>query len=297
MKKVFIFTEAYECGLILKKCLESFFKFHPDTVVNVFGTAKDFKELGKFQNVEYFELSDDDNLRECFKHGHLGTAHIGTRVIQEFSKECDYIIHFDSDVIFRKESVSLLTNKIEEGYDLIGPIRCYKNNMNNRKDLSELKDVTQTYFYAFNKNKISSYDFNTLRQMIVGYYNPLNHPILDYFDPVSFDILKNGGKIYFLNPDEVGGLTSEGNRKNKFEEINTVCGDFGENLVHFAGVGSGMKFYFKGHGTAHQAYVDWAKLQFATYYKLFYNVDIEGISTDEKRVEILKKELNLINNI
>ena len=45
--KVFIFTEAYDCGLILKKCLESFFKYHPDVIVNIFGTAKDFKEVGK----------------------------------------------------------------------------------------------------------------------------------------------------------------------------------------------------------------------------------------------------------
>lgn len=98
----YIFTEAYNCGLILKKCLESFFKFHPDIIVNVFGTAKDFKELGKFKNVEYIELSEDLELKECFKNGHLGTAHIGARVIKEFSKDCDYIVHFDSDVILEK---------------------------------------------------------------------------------------------------------------------------------------------------------------------------------------------------
>ena len=148
--KIFIFTEAFNCGLILKKCLESFFQFHPDAIVHVFGTAKDFKEVGKFKNVEYIELSEDQELKECFKNGHLGTAHIGARVIKEFSTGCEYVVHFDSDVIFRKESLSMLTDKIAEGYDLIGPRRCYKNNMNGRKDLSELKDITQTYFYAFN---------------------------------------------------------------------------------------------------------------------------------------------------
>ena len=65
--KAFIFTESYGCGLILKKCLESFFRHHPDTVVHVFGTHKDFKELGKFKNVEYVELSDDLELKECFQ--------------------------------------------------------------------------------------------------------------------------------------------------------------------------------------------------------------------------------------
>jgi hypothetical protein len=289
--KAFIFTESYGCGLILKKCLESFFRHHPDTVVHVFGTHKDFKELGKFKNVEYVELSDDLELKECFKHGHLGTAHIGARVIKEFSKGFDYVIHFDSDVIFQKESLSLLYDKIDEGYDLIGPVRCYKNNMNGRTDLSELSDVSQTYFYAFNKTKISDYSFADLRKMIVGFHNPLNHPILDYFDPVSFDILKNGGKSYFLNVDLVGGLTMEGNRKNKYEELNSDM-DFGENLMHFAGVGSGMKFYFQGAEQTNQSYVDWALKRFALYYKLLYGISADNIEVDDKIFELLKKEIN-----
>lgn len=289
--KAFIFTESYGCGLILKKCLESFFRHHPDTVVHVFGTHKDFKELGKFKNIEYVELSDDLELKECFKHGHLGTAHIGARVIKEFSKGFDYVIHFDSDVIFQKESLSLLYDKIDEGYDLIGPVRCYKNNMNGRTDLSELSDVSQTYFYAFNKTKISDYSFADLRKMIVGFHNPLNHPILDYFDPVSFDILKNGGKSYFLNVDLVGGLTMEGNRKNKYEELNSDM-DFGENLMHFAGVGSGMKFYFQGAEQTNQSYVDWALKRFALYYKLLYGISADNIEVDDKIFELLKKEIN-----
>jgi hypothetical protein len=288
--KAFIFTESYGCGLILKKCLESFFRHHPDTVVHAFGTHKDFKELGKFKNVEYVELSDDLELKECFKHGHLGTAHIGARVIKEFSKGFDYVIHFDSDVIFQKESLSLLYDKIDEGYDLIGPVRCYKNNRNGRTDLSELSDVSQTYFYAFNKTKISDYSFADLRKMIVGFHNPLNHPILDYFDPVSFDILKNGGKSYFLNVDLVGGLTMEGNRKNKYEELNSDM-DFGENLMHFAGVGSGMKFHFQGSEQTNQSYVDWALKRFALYYKLFYDISIDNVIFEEEKYNLLKKAL------
>jgi hypothetical protein len=288
--KIFIFTEAYDCGLILKKCLESFFKYHLDVTVNVFGTAKDFKEVGKFKNVEYIELSEDKELKECFKHGHMGTAHIGARVIKEFSNGYDYVIHFDSDVVFRKESLSLLVNKIDEGYDLVGPRRCYKNNMNGKTDLANLADVSQTYFYAFNKNKISSYDFATLRQMVVGYHNPLGHPILDYFDPVSFDILKNGGKIFFLSPDDVGGLTEEGNRKNKHTDLNRDM-DFGDNLMHFAGIGSGMKFYYKGIGTAHKSYTDWAINRFGLYHKLFYNKDLDNIEINPFIYEMLKKEL------
>lgn len=286
----FIFTEAYNCGLILKKCLESFFKYHPDVKVNVFGTFKDFKELGKFKNVEYHELSDDMELKECFKHGHLGTAHIGARVIKEISGESNYIIHFDSDIIFKKESLSMLLNKINEGYDLIGPRRCYKKNRNGRKDLDHLPDVSQTYFYAFNKNKISNYDFGILRQMVVGYYNPTNDPVLDYFDPVSFDILKNDGKIFFLNPDEIGGLAEDGSRNNKHLELNSDL-DFGDNLIHFAGIGSGMKFYYHGNGSAAESYVIWAKKRFGLYYKLFYGNDLENIEIDNVAYELLKNQI------
>ncbi len=291
MNNYYIFSECFGCGRILKKALESFFKYHPDMIVHVFGTAKDFKELGKFKNIEYVELSDDLELKECFKHGHLGTAHVGARVINEFSKEKNYIIHFDSDVIFRQESMSLLINKTNEGYDLIGPRRCYKNNMNGRTDLSNLSDVSQTYFYAFNKNKISNhYDFNTLRQMIVGYYNPFNHPILDYFDPVCFDILNNNGTIFFLDPNDVGGLTQEGNRNNKFQELNSDM-DFGNNLMHFAGVGSGMKFYYNGVENASPTYADWAIKRFGLYNKLLYDSSLD-IDIDTKKYELLKIELN-----
>ena len=130
MKNIYIFTEAFNCGLILKKCLESFFNFHKNTVVNVFGTDKDFKDIGFFKNVNYIDLTLNQEVKSHYKNGHLGTAYIGSRVIKEYSEGYDYIIHFDSDVIFRKESLSLLTDKINEGYDLIGPVRCYKNNMN-----------------------------------------------------------------------------------------------------------------------------------------------------------------------
>ncbi len=288
--KPFIFTEAYDCGIILKKCLESFFVYHPDEVVNVFGTAKDFKELGKFKNVEYFELSSDLELKECFKHGHMGTAHIGARVIQEFSSGHDFIIHFDSDVIFRKESLSLLLEGISEGYDLIGPRRCYKNNANGRTDLSELADVTQTYFYAFNKNKISELPFDTLRQMIVGFYNPLNHPILDYFDPVAFNMLNNGASVKFLASDAIGGLDENGSRDNKFSVLNNEF-DFGENLIHFGGIGSGAKFYHKGPGSTPESYVNWAKKRFAIYSELILEEKIDDNLRDENLINTIKTEL------
>ena len=293
MNNTFIFTEAYNCGLILKKCLETFFKYHPDTKIHVFGTVKDFEDLGDFENAVYIDSSEDLELKACFERGHLGTAHIFSKVILEHSKGFDYVLHFDSDVIFKKESLSLIDSKIKEGYDLIGPRRCYKHNLNNRSDLGDLEDVSQTYFYAFNKNKISKYDLPTLRSMIVGFYNPLKHPILDFFDPVSFDILKNGGKPFFLDFQKVGAQDSNGNRINSYGDICKDL-DFGDNLSHFAGIGSGMKFHINGPGQTPRGYVEWALKRYSLYCKLFYGTD-HGLDYDNSQYELLKTYFNETN--
>lgn len=271
---IFIFTIAYNCGKILKKALETFFKYHPTQKIHVFGTYKDFKELKEFQkNIEYIELSEDINLRECYKHGHLGTAYIFTKVLQKEYGDYDKIIHFDSDVIFRQECLSDILNGFKDGYDIIGQRRSYEKNKCNRTDLIGLPDVIGTCFFGINLNKISKYDFQTLHRMIVGYYNPYNHPIMDFFDPVSFDILNNGGKIKYLNNVEYGSSDENGNWDNNNLELNTLF-DFGEKFIHFAGIGSGMNFYNNGNGSVPDSYADWAKERFSLYMKLFYNEDL-----------------------
>lgn len=271
---IFIFTIAYNCGKILKKALETFFKYHPTQKIHVFGTYKDFKELKEFQkNIEYIELSEDINLRECYKHGHLGTAYIFTKVLQKEYGDYDKIIHFDSDVIFRQECLSDILNGFKDGYDIIGQRRSYEKNKCNRTDLVGLPDVIGTCFFGINLNKISKYDFQTLHRMIVGYYNPYNHPIMDFFDPVSFDVLNNGGKIKYLNNVEYGSSDENGNWDNNNLELNTLF-DFGEKFIHFAGIGSGMNFYNNGNGSVPNSYADWAKERFSLYMKLFYNEDL-----------------------
>lgn len=288
MNKSFIFTEGYNCGLILNKCLKSFRKYHPDTVVNVFGTSSDFKDIEEKNNINFINIENDELLKNDYKFGHRGTATLFYKVIKEYAKDYNYIIHFDSDVIFRKESLSLLLKQIERGYDLIGPRRCYKLNLNGRKDLSNLEDVVQTYFFAFNKTKISEYPYQILHQMIEGHYNPLGHAVLDFFDPISFDILKNGGLPFYLNYEEVGAQNELGDRINKYGKICSYL-DFGDNLVHFAGIGSGMKFYTKGVEGANVGYADWAMKRYALYIKLFYNKKLDDrLTLEEDHYNYLK---------
>jgi len=290
--KIFIYTEIFNCGLIGKKCLESFFKFHKDVIIHVAGTDKDFKNLGKFNNVEYINFAGDDKLKHYYKTGgHLGTAYIFAKVLKREYGDYDYVIHFDSDIIFRKESLNDIISKFKEGYDLVGPRRPYKNNVANKNgQYNNMSDVSSTYFFGYNINKVSNYDFQTLQQMIVGYYNPMGFNVIDFFDPVSFDIIKNEGKIYYLDFKKYGSCNEKGDWDNGFSDLNKII-DFGENIAHFAGIGSGMSFYENGKGDVPDSYADWAEARYALYMKIFYNKDIK-VKYNEEDFKKLNKLFN-----
>lgn len=281
----FVFTIAYGCGLILSKALESFHKYH-DHKVHIVGTYKDFKQLPKHKNNEYIDVTADNNLKELYKNGHQGTAYIWTKVIKGDYTNSNNIIQIDSDVIFREECLSDIINRFND-YDLIGPRRNYRNNPCNRDDVRSYQDVVSTYFTGFKKDKISNYDFNTIFNMAVGYHNPLNHPVLDFFDPISFDILKNGGKVFYLDNENYGSGDENGNKKNSFGDLNSIM-DFGQNVCHFAGVGSGKSFFENGNGNVPESYTEWAKRRYSLYMKLLHNQDID-FEYSKEDYEKLKK--------
>jgi len=288
---VFIFAIAYNCGKVLNKMLESFHEHH-NAKIHIFGTHKDFKDALRHPNNEYIEVSTDEQLKEYFKQGHLGTSYIWAKVLSGEYGNYSKVIQIDSDVIFRQECLSDITSKFGEGYDLIGPRRAYKSMQNIPAHLPEsqiknLEDVVSTFFIGVNIDKISKYDFNTLHRMIVGYHNPLGHAIIDFFDPMSFDILNNGGKIHYLDFKDYGSCDDSGSFDNGFPEMNILF-DFGNKIIHFAGIGSGMNFYYNGNGNVPPTYTEWAKKRFSLYMKVFYNEDIE-FEYEEDDYKLLKK--------
>ena len=288
---IFIFAIAYNCGKVLNKMLESFHEHH-DAKIHVFGTHKDFKDALKHPNNEYIEVSTDDQLKEYFKQGHLGTSYIWAKVLSGEYGNYKKVIQIDSDVIFREECLSDITSKFDEGYDLVGPRRAYKSMQNVPAHLPEnqiknLEDVVSTFFLGVNIDKIGKYDFNTLHRMIVGYHNPLGHAIIDFFDPVSFDILNNGGKIFYLDYKDYGSCDDNGSFDNGFPKMNDLF-DFGNKIIHFAGIGSGMNFYYNGNGNVPATYTEWAKKRFSLYMKVFYNEDIE-FEYEEDDYKLLKE--------
>jgi hypothetical protein len=289
MEDILIFTEAYNCGLILKKSLETFHQYH-NKKVTVFGTAEDFKHLTPHKNNILYDISEFSDIIDGYRKGHNGTAHIFAKVINGALSNAKKVIHFDSDTIFRSECIEFIENKLDENNDLVGPYRCYKNNLNGRTDLGHLKDVVQTYIFGFNKEKISGGIEPNLVSMCEGLYNPLGHPILDFFDPISFNILNNGGNVYFLDHHDYGGMDSQGNKDNHYGEVNHKI-DFGHKIIHFAGVGSGMSYYNNPSYGSSIGYVNWAKSQYVIYQKLFYDENFPG-EYDSLKYQIIKDHLN-----
>lgn len=286
---VFIFAMGYNCGKVLNKMLESFHEHH-DAKIHLFGTYKDFKDSMKHRNNEYIEVSTDSQLKEYFKQGHLGTSYIWTKVMKGEYGKYKKIIQIDSDVIFREECLSDIFSKFDEGYDLIGPRRLYENNKCGRDDVRGLglPDVVSTYFLGVNLDKVSEYDFNVLHKMIVGYHSPFGHPIIDFFDPVSFDIIiKNQGNVFYLDNKDYGSADENGSFDNGFPKMNDLY-DFGNKMIHFAGIGSGMNFYYNGSENVPPTYTEWAKKRFSLYMKVFYNKDIE-FEYEQDDYELTKK--------
>lgn len=288
---VFIFAIAYNCGKVLNKMLESFHEHH-DAKIHIIGTHRDFKDAMKHKNNEYIEVSTDEQLKEHFKQGHQGTSYVWAKIMSGQYGPCKKIIQIDSDVIFREECLSDILNKFDEGYDLIGPRRPYKNIKTipahmDESQVRNLDDVVSTFFIGVNLEKVGNYDFNTLHRMVAGYYNPIGHVIIDFFDPVSFDIIKNGGKIHYLDFKEYGSTDDKGNSDNGFENMNVLF-DFGSKIIHFAGIGSGMNFYYNGNGNVPETYTEWAKKRFSLFMKVFYNEDI-NFEYGQEEYESIKK--------
>ena len=238
----YIFTECVNCPEIGVNAVISYSKYHKHPV-HVYLSKKDLEYFQRNNitspNIKFVLVSED--LPEVFnKSGHHGTAVIWTNAI--FTQKGKNLIHFDADVIFRGNLVDDIMEKMNEGYDLVGPVRCYKHNRNKRDDIRHQPDVTHTFCFGFNTQKIDNYPQNIIWQMVRGFHSPDGMRILDYFDPIGFNILKNGGKIYHIHEDITGGLTQEGGYDNKYIDLNGVVGDVGDKIIHFAGVGSGLNF-------------------------------------------------------
>lgn len=284
---VFIFTEIVHCGMIGRIAFQTFHKFH-NRKLHIYGRKEDFFHIEDHPNNVFHEIDDRPDIIEAFQAGHRGTSKVWTKAI--FDAKEKYIVHIDSDVVFRGDAVEEVIQKLGE-YDIVGSMRNYPNNPHkHRDDVRFLPDVTATYCFGFNKELIPVREHhllerlveNTLDQFVVvelmqryPWYRYV--PTLDYFDPVAFIIIQHGGKVCILSNDVMGGFDNNGGKVNKYGELNKDC-DFGDKIVHFASVGSGLNFLGKIQKNqpiqVPTWYVEYALGKLDLYFRLFYHRNI-----------------------
>lgn len=280
---LFIFTEVVHCGMIGKVAFQTFHKFH-NRKLHLYGRVEDFLQIEYHPNNVYHALDDFPEILDAFQAGHKGTSKVWTKAILD-SKET-YLIHIDSDVVFRGDAVEEIISRLDT-YDLVGSMRNYPNNPHkHRDDVRHLPDVTATYCFGFKKTLIPVKEPHLLERLVENSMDPLivaemrfrypwykYEPTLDYFDPVAFILIQHGGKVCIVDNNILGGFDDFGGKKNKYGDLNKDC-DFGDKIVHFASVGSGLNFLKKiQSGTqiaVPQWYVEYALGKLDLYLRLFY---------------------------
>jgi hypothetical protein len=182
----------------------------------------------------------------------------------------------------------MIIDGFNEGYDIVGSIRCYKYNRNNRNDIRHQADTVSTYFFGMKNYLLPKRDFEYFRMMCQGFVSPTNHQILDFFDPVTYDALNNGAKIKFLDFEKIGNFNELGSKNNKYGELNEYC-DVGDCIIHFAGCGSG---YYNYHNRKDNSiYQNWSVKRYIDYMYTVYNIKlIDNISAECEKINKLLYE-------
>jgi hypothetical protein len=298
--EVFIWTEAFNCGEILEPMLSSYIKHNPYPI-HVFGTENDLQKVSiKSKLIVYKTLSNQKNyfksvekqILSGYKKGHLGTAVLWDHIINSRSETI--FIHLDADTIFLDDVISDLVHATKvEGYSIVGSRRPYRNRpyRKNGRDASKLNarpDCVNTDCFAFNKAHVSKHPRFWLRRKILGKRVSVS-PVVDFFDPVTFEIIRKGGKVKYMDsPNE--GLYSNINKNSKF--INS--------RISFAAVGSGCNFHNNGYEGVPIGYSSFALSSYSLFAREFLNKDIgipplNDVDIQNKLDKLDKENWTLLN--
>ena len=273
--EVFIWTEAFNCGEILSPMLSSYVK-HNKHPIHVYGTSKDLKEISidshlivprTLDNKRLLFKSIEERILSGYTRGHLGTAILWEYLIR--TRQEKVFIHLDADTIFLEDTISELINSIViEGYAVSGSRRPYKNrpyrkNGKDSRKLDQYPDAINTDCFAFNSNFIKKHPPALLRRKILGRRTSLR-PVIDFFDPVTFDIIKNGGKIKYMDSPDGG-----------FQSLLNAESHFIKKRISFAAVGSGCNFFKNGYIGIPEGYATFALQSYSLYASQFLEKNIE----------------------
>ena len=291
--QVFIWTEAFNCGELLKPMLSSFLAHH-NIEINVYGYKSDLDLISdlKFEQIKKHDLSEfgaefEEVLKRSYGNGHRGTAVFWSKIITTRPEK--FLVHLDADTIFVGECLTKLIQKLsQDNFSIVGSRRPYKFRNYRKKGLDGFlldfrPDTVNTDCFGFNREMILRFPEFWLRRKVQGKRCSLL-PVVDFFDPISFEILRKSGKVFYLDSD---------NSQPKGLPIYTS--DFHGSRISFAAVGSGINFYKNAKTVSSPGYISFALQSFSLYSKWILGVDL-GIPTLhspdlEERLARLDKEL------
>jgi len=273
-RPVLVFTEIIGCAEVGKVAIESFHKHHDHKLV-IFATKKDIEQLGDIathKNNKFVDMTDNTELLELYKKGHAGTAWIFAKVFSgQMFGEYDYIVHFDSDVYFKKQCLSAITEAFQNRYDIVGSRRCYENNPAGISVLKCTPDTVSTYFFGMKRSVMpTDYSFQDLQKMFSGHNIGLDHEVFDFGDCITFHALKKGAKVSYLSPIFFGGQDEKGHKPTTSLNESNLHIDSGTHLMHFGGAGSGCAYYNHPEGK-NRSYGDWAAIRYVLFCDVFFN--------------------------
>jgi len=274
-KSLMIFTEIIGCAEVGKIAIKSFHLHHNDQL-HIFATKADIDELGDIathKNNRFVDVTDNKQLLQLYAAGHRGTAWIFASVFSgAMYPEYDNIIHFDSDVYFKDECVSLITNAFEAGIDIAGSKRCYVNNPSHIPVQPGTPDAVSTYFYGMKRKAMpKQFSFDQLVDMYSGHPIGLHHEVFDFADCITFHALKMGAQIMYINSNLIGGQNDDGSKANFY--ATNLHMDCGAALIHFGGAGSGCAYY-KSSAGKNEDYGKWAVIRYALFCYIFLRKEI-----------------------
>lgn len=262
--ETFIWTEAIGCGEILVPCLASYLAHHHQPI-HVIGYKEDLEHLPIDPRIVKFEIPNQSlklsrsELEDAYKFGHKGTALLWTKLISNRPEK--YFVHLDADNIFLREVVSLVTEKLEQGYVLVGTRRPYRNRVSGGSKFSNFvhfiqRDVVNTNCFGFNRELINLAE-KRLQDYIEGRSrNRVKSrliPVIDFFDRVSFHLAKKG-RIFYLDSEK-----QQKHGRHNYEGL------IEKGLISFSAVGSGSAFMKKETVTTSESYINYAKEAYSLY--------------------------------
>ena len=134
--------------------------------------------------------------------------------------------------------------------------------------------------WAKSKNKIKKYPRFWLRRKILG-RRVSPKPVVDAFDPVTFEIIKQNGKVKYMDSPDAG-FHSTPNWNSKF--LNS--------RISFAAVGTGCNFFKNGNRFVPEQYANYAISSYSLFALELLNKDIgipplinEGITSKLNKLD------------